>query len=73
MKKYKVVGIVPGRVHTRTHGIVDFSQEVPEATMDELYNNGFPYLELEKVEEAPETPTSLAGTKKADKPKPQES
>ncbi len=70
MEKYKVVGIVPGRVHTRTHGIVDFSQNVPERVLDELYENGFPYLE--KVVETP-IPELPAGTKKADKPKPQES
>lgn len=71
MKKYRVVGIIPGKVDTHTHGVIDFSQDVPEKTLDELYENGFPYLE--KVVEAPEAPTLLEFVKKADKPKSQES
>ncbi len=68
MEKYKVVGILPGRVHTYSHGIVDLSEELPENVLDELYENGFPYLE-----KVAEIPVSQVGTKKADKPKSQES
>jgi len=71
MEKYKVVGIVPGRVHTYSHGLVDLSEELPEKVLDELYETGFPYLE--KVAEAPVSPTPQASAKKTDKPKPQES
>jgi len=45
-KNYRLKGIVPGVVHTRRFGSIDFSKEVPETILKELHNDGFPYLEL---------------------------
>lgn len=50
-KCFKLVGIVPGVVHTRRFGSIDFSKEVPETILKELHDDGFPYLELTEAGE----------------------
>ena len=42
---FKIKGIQPGVVITKKHGQIDFSKDVPETALEDLHQNGFPYLE----------------------------
>ncbi len=47
MEYFKVVKIKPGRVNTALFGLIDFSNpNIPLEKITELYENGFPYLEI---------------------------
>jgi hypothetical protein len=49
-EKYKVIGVKPGKIHTRKFGIIDFSKDsIPVEKCDKLYESGFPYLEKIKT------------------------
>ncbi len=44
---FKIIGIVPGRVVVPGKGTIDFSKEnVPVELCKQLFDSGFPYLEL---------------------------
>lgn len=43
---FKLVGLVPGKVITQTHGAIDFSGDVPVETCKELFELDFPYLDI---------------------------
>ncbi|MFW5831561.1 MAG: hypothetical protein ACOCVA_04870 [Prolixibacteraceae bacterium] len=45
-KYFKLVGLVPGKVITQTHGTIDFAGNVPVETCKELFEQDFRYLEL---------------------------
>ncbi len=47
-KYFRLKGIEPGRIVTRTHGVLDFREKLPLETLKQLYTSGFPYLELTK-------------------------
>lgn len=48
--KYQVVGIVPGRVVTKTKGEVDLSDKtLPVSLLDEIFASGCSYLQLKKL------------------------
>lgn len=72
-KYFKLVGLVPGKVITQSHGTVDFSTDVPVETCKELFELDFKYLEItdegkEKLYgiKAPEAPSK--GDKKESGP-----
>lgn len=45
-QKYKVVGVKPGPVITPKHGTINLTREdIPLEKMDQLYAEGFPYIE----------------------------
>ncbi len=44
---FKVIGIRPGKVVVPRYGTLDFSKpDLPEATLLDLCENNFPYLEI---------------------------
>lgn len=43
--KYKVIGVVPGKVVTKNNNVVDL-RTISMEEADKLFNDGFPYLEL---------------------------
>ena len=44
---FKMVKVHRGRIITQSHGEIDFSRDdIPVETCKELYDEGFPYLEL---------------------------
>jgi hypothetical protein len=47
---FRFVKLRRGRVITPSHGEIDFNREdIPVETCKELFNSGFPYLELTEV------------------------
>ncbi|MCX6231122.1 MAG: hypothetical protein NTZ33_06220 [Bacteroidetes bacterium] len=45
-KNYKLKGIEPGVVITRKFGKLDFAEYISDDVLADLYDSGFPYLEL---------------------------
>jgi len=46
-KCFKVVNIIPGRVHTSLLGMIDFANpDIPVEKIQQLYENDSPYLEI---------------------------
>ena len=45
-KYFRLKGIEPGKVVTKKFGMLDFREKIPLSVLKELYNSGFPYLEL---------------------------
>lgn len=49
---FKFIKLRRGRVITPSHGEIDFSRDdIPVETCKELYDGGFPYLELTEMGE----------------------
>jgi hypothetical protein len=47
---FKMVKVHRGRIVTQSHGELDFSRDnIPVETCKELYDQGFPYLELTEL------------------------
>lgn len=62
--KYKVIGIVPGKVKTKKYGIIDFSSaNVSEELCEALVKEGFQYLE--KITPKKLIPPSVVSDEKA--------
>jgi hypothetical protein len=55
--KYKVVGVKPGKIHTKQFGQLDFSRDdIPVKTCDKLVEDNFPYLK--PIKQSPKKPST---------------